>query len=427
MNPPPPLRFPPPSSRTSSPSLGPTSPTKIATYVPEPAFYDLTGTPTSPPTSPRGRIIPLASPSTSPSKRGTAAGLKKIKPMPPPSRRTRSATPSGILDADLEKFAEHCRAWYYDQDEPSGALMTSTLSTVPPSQRPPYSRIQAAVRSMYHRSVQARKTAEFQAHVSATKPCNSLLPHNRSNPESEEAKKERYDRFERFVRTWATHGMPGTTPFFEALWALLSLQMLAPSAGGAGAHRIEWELDDAVFKEAAGKNFMLEAVDVLKGVLGFEETPLTAPPPRAPTPSEPTAIIRSALNKPPHRLPREPSDPFLDNPGLCTSASTVASDSPATPGVEVPASPFEDAAYGGGGGSGSSQPGQEQDDDIPHLRRWTAPDLPNTEYAELIRCFPPFVRRRPLPHFSRERERERDVEMGSSGKPSGKEDRKSVV
>lgn len=82
-------------------------------------------------------------------------------------------------------------------------------------------------------------------------------------------------------------GMPGTKPFFEALWAVMRLQVLPEQLGGAGPNRIQWEFDDAVFKEAAyvpalylalhlwpnisplsrsGKDFMLEAIDVLKGV-----------------------------------------------------------------------------------------------------------------------------------------------------------------
>ena len=96
---------------------------------------------------------------------------------------------------------------------------------------------------------------------------------------------ERYDRFARFIRSWCTLGMPGTTPFFtvrmvwcfptlytimteaQALWAIMRLQVVSEQLGGAGANRIDWELDDAVFKESAGKDFMLEAIDVLKGVI----------------------------------------------------------------------------------------------------------------------------------------------------------------
>ena len=77
------------------------------------------------------------------------------------------------------------------------------------------------------------------------------MPHSRANPNSLMAKKERFDRLDRFVRTWCTMGMPGTKPFFESLWAIMRLQVLPETLGGAGPCRIRWEFDDAVFKEAA--------------------------------------------------------------------------------------------------------------------------------------------------------------------------------
>ena len=178
---------------------------------------------------------------------------------------------------------------YFDQDEAAGRVMTQILTNVAPSQRALYSRLQASVRSAYHASVNARRHAEFQAHICATQPGGSLMPHSRADPSGPIARKERFDRLDRFVRTWCTMGMPGTKPFFEALWAVMRLQVLPEDLGGAGGNKIQWELDDAVFKEAAyvspafcltvylwpntslsrsGKDFMLEAVDVLKGV-GF--------------------------------------------------------------------------------------------------------------------------------------------------------------
>lgn len=38
---------------------------------------------------------------------------------------------------------------------------------------------------------------------------------------------------------------------FDSLWAVMRLQVIPVNLGGAGAYRIEWEFDDAVFKEAA--------------------------------------------------------------------------------------------------------------------------------------------------------------------------------
>jgi hypothetical protein len=45
--------------------------------------------------------------------------------------------------------------------------------------------------------------------------------------------------------------MPGTKPFFEGLWAVMRLEVVPENLGGAGRRRIEWEIDDAVFKEAS--------------------------------------------------------------------------------------------------------------------------------------------------------------------------------
>ena len=129
--------------------------------------------------------------------------------------------------------------------------MTQTLATLPPSHRAPFSRLQASIRSAFHASVNARRNAEFQAHLSATTPGGSLMPHSRADPNGPLARKERYDRLDRFVRTWCTMGMPGTKPFFEGLWAIMRLQVIPEHLGGAGERRIEWEIDDAVFKEAA--------------------------------------------------------------------------------------------------------------------------------------------------------------------------------
>ncbi len=78
---------------------------------------------------------------------------------------------------------------YYQQDDKAGRLMTQTLTTLPASQRAPFSRLQASIRSAYHRSVNARKTAEFRAHLSVTTPGGSLLAHARADPRGKVAQK----------------------------------------------------------------------------------------------------------------------------------------------------------------------------------------------------------------------------------------------
>ena len=73
-------------------------------------LYDLpSAVSMSPPTSPKlnNRII---SP-TSPSFPGRSRATRNGRPTPPPSGRHRSSTPLGVAPSELEKFAEHCRAW----------------------------------------------------------------------------------------------------------------------------------------------------------------------------------------------------------------------------------------------------------------------------------------------------------------------------
>ncbi|KAF8482209.1 hypothetical protein JB92DRAFT_3036949 [Gautieria morchelliformis] len=129
--------------------------------------------------------------------------------------------------------------------------MTQTIESLRASQRAPFSRLQATIRSSYHTAMTKRRKSEFKAHLSSTYPGGSLSPSSRANPHGKAAKKERFDRFNRFLKTWCTTGMPGTRPFFQGLWALLRLQVLPVALGGAGSTRIEWVFDDAVFQESA--------------------------------------------------------------------------------------------------------------------------------------------------------------------------------
>ncbi|KAI0744056.1 hypothetical protein C8Q80DRAFT_1122359 [Daedaleopsis nitida] len=350
---------------------------------------------------------------------------------PPPSgKHSRSNTPSQPMRSELEQFAEHCRAWYYHQDDGAGRAMTQTLATLPPSQRAPFARLQASIRSGYHASVSARRDAEFKAHLNAMKPGGSLMPHSRADPKGQLAKKERYERLDRFIRTWCTMGMPGTKPFFQGLWAVMRLQVVPEELGGAGPYRIEWEIDDAVFKESGGKDFMLEAIDVLKGVLAFEETtslsrtsstnssapaftplsPIHSRSQSQPLPSDRTPTSRS--QKPPPiasttqtKRPRAPSDPFLDTPTLSTSYSSAktgtshlstsgssAADEPITP--TTPLGDVDDLFA-----AAPPNRNHEFSESDGYLRTWTAPDLPNPEYLSLLTLFPPFIARDTLPRF----------------------------
>ncbi|RDB25424.1 hypothetical protein Hypma_007740 [Hypsizygus marmoreus] len=400
-------------------------------------LYDLPSTSSmTPPTSPqsKGRLISPTSPTFSTRSRSGQGG----RPTPPPSARNRSTTPLGVAPYELETFAEICRAWYFHQDDESGRRMTHTLATLPPSQRAPFSRLQASIRSAYHRSVNARRTAEFQAHLAATQPGGSLMPHSRADPQGSLAKKERFERVERFIRGWCTMGMPGTQPFFEAFWAVLRLQVIPENLGGAGAYRIDWEFDDAVFKEAAGKDFMLEAIDVLKGVLAFEEmsssknsssnshdlysetSMMHARSQSQPLSSDQKPLAISTTVQP--KRARAPSDPFLDTPALSRSVASSSSQNSgntaallgtlAPDGVdEAPTFIFEDTTRGDLAFDGSEE---------TSMRIWTSPDLTNPELIELLKLFPAFVSRRPLPRFPTTSSRHPDIEEGDDEGGEGK-------
>ncbi|TFK44372.1 hypothetical protein BDQ12DRAFT_672864 [Crucibulum laeve] len=408
-------------------------------------LYDLPSTVSmSPPTSPKsaGRIVSPTSPSFS----GRSRTARHGRPTPPPSARNRSTTPLGVAPSELEKFAEYCRNWYYNQDDNSGRLMTQTLATLPPSQKASFSRIQASIRSAYHRSVNERRHAEFQAHLSATQPGASLMPHARADPRGKESQKERSERMDRFLHNWCTMGMPGTKPFFEALWAVMRLQVIPENLGGAGRNRIEWEFDDAVFKEAAGKDFMLEAIDILKGVLAFEEassskthspvydhrkvTRLSTIHSRSqsqPLPSDQKPFTVATTVQP--KRARAPSDPFLDTPpplshsvassSSHSSANTAALLAISVPDGEEPSSPT--SAFGDDPPPSGRGEFTYNDDDGEYLRVWTSPDLTNPEFVELLQLFPSFVSRRPLPRFPTSTiPRHHDIEEGDDDGMEGK-------
>ncbi|KAI9456525.1 hypothetical protein BJY52DRAFT_1380982 [Lactarius psammicola] len=394
--PPPPLRIHKSAKRTSN-LTGPAAASESETLL-----YDL------PSATPPPSKSEFASP-TSPSYTGRSR--KKPGNSPHPIQRTRSATPSRV-QTDLEAFADRCRKWYFDQDEEAGRQMTQTLATLPPAQHAPFSRLQASIRSAYHASINARRTAEFKAHLSATLSGASLTPLSRANPAGSAAQKERYEAFERFVRSWCTVGMPGTKPFFEGLSFLNTF-------GGAGGRRICWEIDDAVFKKP---DFMLEAVDVLKGVLGFEENPsqrtststfgspihVSSLPAHARSQSQPLrpkplAPIRWTQDAPLAKRPRAPSDPFLDTPALSHSysssprSSAVPLSTSLTDTIEDPPGPITPPQEIDDIFNPRQAASPEIDEDL--MRIWVSPDLSNLEILQLLKVFPAFVTRRATPRF----------------------------
>jgi len=166
-----------------------------------------------------------------------------------------------------------------------------------------------------------------------------------------------------------------------------------------------------VFKESAGKDFMLEAIDILKGVLGFEEMPSKIQEPlfgkdtSPPSPILPRTRRIKPLNSKVElsttllpKRPRAPSDPFLDagasshSPNGDSILNTAGTDieEPPSPGAALrettPAFPApDDSAF--------------DDEDEQYLRVWLSPDLANQELLQLVKLFPSFITRHQLPRF----------------------------
>lgn len=264
-------------------------------------------------------------------------------------------------------------------------------------------------------------------------------------------------------------------PRARSLWAVMRLQVIPANLGGAGANRIEWEFDDAVFKEAAyvpekyyqiwhahahylyfqvGRILCLKLLTFSKGsvflmlnrnraknssaiqVLAFEETPSLKTPDSAyghqkyssiPTihsraQTQPasshqnTSAVASTIQ--PKRA-RAPSDPFLDAP---QSASLVSSSpSPSFNNDSLLASSGTDGdeapqspvtTYGESLSHPNFDDGAYDDAEEQYLRVWTSPDLSNPEFLRLIELFPVFVSRRPLPRFPVPQSRHVDIEEG---------------
>ncbi|RXK40071.1 hypothetical protein M231_02711 [Tremella mesenterica] len=182
---------------------------------------------------------------------------------------------------DLRNFAHHCRRFYFSPNPPeeSATYISSTLASLPPSHRAAYTRLQSSLRALAHLHHLRLRISSFHALISTTVASGSLTPSARLLLHGKTAKLERRDKLSRFISTWCTSNAGGVEPFFRGLWSVLRAQSRGDdNRGGGGQRRVIWELDDAVFLESGGPEFMHEAVMMLKGVLGFTDQPLTTPP-----------------------------------------------------------------------------------------------------------------------------------------------------
>jgi hypothetical protein len=289
------------------------------------------------------------------------------------------------------------------------------------------------------------RISSFHALLSSTIANGSLSLPARSDLGSARARSERAERLDHFIRTWGTSSTGPQLPFFRGLWGALRVQSRGASHGGAGVRRVVWEIDDAVFQESGGPEFMAEAVAVLKGILGFEDQPLSTPPKLrrvGPGPNSPDDLDSRA---------RAGSDPFTDRRTPAppqprkTSGRGPAPPPPpsrrkpspnpeeALPSPLLPESPNDrDALLGGPRSplglapmvaddrdsidSRSFDLGEEEADlNRPRFRLWTFPaHIADDEADALMRLFPRFVGRGVDPRLkaSTPAPRDKDLELG---------------
>ncbi|KAF8608701.1 hypothetical protein BDV93DRAFT_518771 [Ceratobasidium sp. AG-I] len=409
-----------PSNRQQSRILSSPPPTEELLYsIP---------TPGSPPTRVSRSITP----------RVTSPRPQNSQSPPPPPHRSRVSTslPPAPTQKELDDYEALCRTFFFTQDENAKLSMEAIISRVPQYHQAKYTRLQANVRREFHVTQSLRKISEFRAHLSSVQPGCSLSPAARVNLSGALARRERASRFQQFVD--AQCGSAGTQNFFNGLHATMRLQTLPPNIGGTGEGRIEWEIDDAVFMESGGNQFMLDAIDTMKGVLGFEERPLNNRPlpyrtfRHRSSHSQPTNTVpcyrdrgddsppsEGPITRPLRSAPlarsRASSDPFLDptrsSPSMHAalsmtlptpeeSATDLDSLGPSTPlddrGPEMPPPASLSDQYQ----SNLYTMNAEAFLNEPQLRIWTFPPyLTNPELHKLIAILPSSITNQTVPRF----------------------------
>merc|ERR1711939_438033 len=251
---------------------------------------------------------------------------------PPVSRAARSQSPSldaATAHASLVAFAERCKRFYFERDEDAGRSLDSTLEKLGSAERSAYSKVMASVRAAFHRKqeIERRQVAvrllEETEPGSVVKKALSISEGGTTAMRSSAARLVRKEQLKSLLDQHCSPHLPGTHPFFRGLCALLLLQCeAAGKSGGAGKHRLEWEVDVAVFTEAGGRDWLKQTIVILVGVLGMQQHikgEMSLAPPRhedeVPDLDEPVSLRKKGEvppRVPPHRVLRRQSegDPF---------------------------------------------------------------------------------------------------------------------
>lgn len=144
------------------------------------------------------------------------------------------------------------------------------LKGLPHSSKTAYARTMAQVRAGFHRDEAIKQRSLVETLLDETSPgaqVRASLEISEGGVVAMRSKLARTSRAEALKLFLATRAsLPGTLPFLRSLYAVLYLQALEPRKGGAGKRRVEWEVDVAVFSEAAGGEWARESIQILKAV-----------------------------------------------------------------------------------------------------------------------------------------------------------------
>ncbi|KNZ47050.1 hypothetical protein VP01_671g5 [Puccinia sorghi] len=176
----------------------------------------------------------------------------------------------------LDHFSEECRKMFYTGDPIATKNVETIIKNLPAASKAAYTKQMATVRSQFHRDAASSRRAEVDKLLLDTLPSSIIIKavgndSSLSALRSPRARQERLDRLKKFINAHCVRNMVGVHPFFNSLCAVLHLMSLPARKSGSGKRRVEWEIDLAVFCEAGGEPFLVDSIQFLKGVLGFED------------------------------------------------------------------------------------------------------------------------------------------------------------
>lgn len=146
--------------------------------------------------------------------------------------------------------------------------MEATLAKLPPSHRTAYARTMANVRSQFHKDQSLRSSRMVKEILDSTisgmgiRTALKISKGGVVSMRSSLARQQRKEMLKEFLKGHADKNLVGTIPFLKSLYKVLELQ----THGEVGRKRVEWEVDESVFTEAAGGEWAKDSIVLLKAV-----------------------------------------------------------------------------------------------------------------------------------------------------------------